>query len=272
VQFTQSGVGYDFVKTMHLQLAQGRDFSKDFATDSVGYLLNESATKIVGYKEPVGKPLTFWGKPGTIIGVLKDFHFNSLHTPINPLILRLGENLDWGSALVRTAPGKTKEALSGLEKICKSLNPKFPFTYQFSDEEYAKLYSSEQVVTRLANYFAFLAIFISCLGLLGLVIFSAEQRTKEFGIRKVLGARPATLFGLLSKEFLLLVLIAMVIASPLAWIAMNNWLQNYVYRISISWWMFAIAGLAALLIALLTVSFQAVKAAIANPVKSLRTE
>jgi putative ABC transport system permease protein len=272
IEFTQSAVGYDFTKTMHLQLAQGRDFSKDFATDSVGYLINESALKVIGYKDPVGKPLTFWQKPGTIIGVLKDFHFNSLHTPIHPLVLRLGEDIDWGNGLVKTVPGKTKEALVSLEKVCKALNPKFPFTYKFSDDEYAKLYKSEQVVNELANYFAFLGIFISCLGLLGLVIFTAEQRTKEFGIRKVLGASPAILFTLLSKEFLLLVLLAMVIASPIAWIAMHDWLQDYAYKIDISWWMFVIAGVAAILIALITVSFQAFKVAIVNPVKSLRTE
>jgi len=203
---------------------------------------------------------------------MKDFHFNSLHEPIRPLVLRLGENIEWGQALVKTQPGKTKEALASLEKVCKELNPKFPFTYKFSDEEYGKLYKSEQVVNQLANYFAFLGIFISCLGLLGLVIFTAEQRTKEFGIRKVLGASPVTLFALLSKEFLLLVLLAMVIASPLAWIAMNNWLQDYAYKVNISWWMFVVAGLSAILIALITVSFQAIKAAVANPVKSLRTE
>ena len=272
IDFTQSAVGYDFTKTMHLQLIQGRDFSKDFATDSAGYLINESALQIIGYKDPIGKPLTFWQKKGTIIGILKDFHFNSLHTQINPLILRLGENIEWGSALVRTEGRKTKQALASLEKVCKELNAKFPFTYKFSDDEYQKLYKSEQVVNQLANYFAFLAIFISCLGLLGLVMFAAEQRTKEFGIRKVLGASPMRLFNLLSREFLVLVLISMIIASPLAWIAMNNWLQNYVYRIDISWWMFVLAGSAALLIALITVSFQAIKAAIANPVKSLRTE
>ncbi len=272
IEFTQSAVGYDFTKTMHLQLAKGRDFSKDFATDSVGYLINEAALKKIGYKDPVGKPLTFWDKKGTIIGVLKDFHFNSMHEKINPMVLRLGENIEWGNALVRTEPGKTKEALASLEKVCNQLNPKFPFTYKFSDEEYAKLYKSETVVSQLANYFAFLAIFISCLGLLGLVMFTSEQRTKEFGIRKVLGASPVSLFSLLSKEFVLLVLIALIIASPLAWLAMNSWLKDYVYRIDISWWMFVIAGLLAILIALVTVSFQAIKAAIANPVKSLRTE
>ncbi len=272
IDFSYSAVGYDFTKTMHLQLAKGRDFSKDFPTDSVGYIINESALKIIGYKDPIGKPLTFWQKKGTIIGVLKDFHFNSLHTTIRPLVLRLGENIEWGAALVRTEPGKTKAALSNLEKVCKSLNPKFPFTYKFSDEEYAKLYKSEQVVGQLANYFAFLAIFISCLGLLGLVMFTSEQRTKEFGIRKVLGASPVTLFNLLSKEFLVLVLIAMVIAIPIGWIAMKSWLQDYAYRITISWWMFLIAGLFSMIIALLTVSFQAIKAAMVNPVKSLRTE
>jgi len=272
IDFTHSALGYDYMKTMHVQMVQGRDFSKDFATDSAGYILNESALKIIGYKDPVGKPITFWEKKGTIIGIVKDFHFNSLHSKIRPLVLRLGEDVGWGSALVRTAPGKTKEALASLEKICKTLNQKFPFTYKFSDEEYAKLYKSEQLVGQLANYFAFLAIFISCLGLLGLVLFTAEQRTKEFGIRKVLGASPGSLFYLLSKEFLQLVLVALIIASPLAWIAMNNWLQNYEYRIHISWWMFVIAGVLAILIALTTVSFQAIRAAVANPVKSLRTE
>ena len=272
IEFTQSAVGYDFVKTMHLKVVEGRDFSKDFPTDSVGYLLNESAAKIIGYKDPIGKPLTFWRKKGTIIGVLKDFHFNSAHTPINPIIFRMGEDMSWGSALVKTKPGKTKEALASLEKICKELNPKFPFTYKFSDEEYAKLYKSEEVISRLANSFAFLAIFISCLGLLGLAMFTAEQRTKEFGIRKVLGASPLVLFNLLSREFLVLVLIAMIVASPLAWIAMSSWLKNYIYHIDISWWMFAAAGLLSLVIALITVSFQATKAALANPVKSLRTE
>ncbi len=272
IDFAHAAVGYDFIKTMRLQVAQGRDFSKDFATDSVGYIINETALRIIGYEDPIGKPLTLWKVEGTIIGVLTDFHFNSLHTEINPLILRLGENADWGSALVRTEPGKTKEALESLKEICKELNPQFPFSYKFSDEEYQKFYTSEQVVSKLANYFALLAIFISSLGLLGLVMFAADQRTKEFGIRKVLGATPATLFNLLSKDFLLLVLIAMVIASPLAWIAMNNWLQDFVYRIHISWWMFGVAGVLAVLIALVTVSFQAIKAAIANPVKSLRTE
>jgi ABC-type antimicrobial peptide transport system permease subunit len=238
----------------------------------VGYILNETALKITSYKNPLGKPFTFWGKKGTIIGVLKDFHFNSVHTPINPLVLSLGENITWGEALIKTKAGQTKQALASLEKVCKELNPKFPFTYKFSDEEYQKLYASEQVVDQLSNWFSVLAIFISCLGLLGLVVFSAEQRTKEFGIRKVLGASPGILFSLLSREFLVLVLIALAIASPIAWLVMNKWLQDYQYRIDITWNIFVIAGLFALVIALLTVSFQAIKTSVANPVKSLRTE
>jgi putative ABC transport system permease protein len=272
VEFSHAAVGFDYVKTMHLQMVQGRDFSKDFASDSSGYVINESALKIMGYKDPIGKPFTQWRKLGKIIGVLKDFHFSSLHTKINPLVLRLDEHLDYGDALIRTAPGKTKEALASLEKLCKELNPKFPFTYKFSDEEYQKLYASEQVVSRLAGYFSFLGIFISCLGLLGLVLFTSEQRTTEFGIRKVLGASPASLFNLLSREFLLLVLIAILIASPLAWTAMNKWLEDYEYRITVSWWIFVTAGALAILIALITISFQAIKSARANPVTSLRSE
>jgi ABC-type antimicrobial peptide transport system permease subunit len=272
LSFSYAAVGYDFIKVLHLTLKGGRDFSREFGTDSVGYLINESALKLIGYKDPIGKPLTFWGKKGTIIGVLKDFHFNSLHEPINPLIVSLGENIHFGSMLVRTQPGRTKEALSSLETVSKSLNPKFPFTYKFSDEEYQNLYTSEQVVKQLSNYFAVLAIFISCLGLLGLVMYTAEQRTKEFGIRKVLGASPSALFGLLSKEFFGIVAIALIIASPVAWLAMNNWLQDYAYRIHISGWIFLIAGVTTLSIALITISFQSLKAALANPVKSLRTE
>lgn len=272
VEFTWSKVGYDFTKTLHAQIAEGRDFSKKFASDSAGYILNETGAKITGYKNPVGRPFTFRQKRGIIIGVVKDFHFSSLHETINPLVLSLGENTAEGAVLVRTEPGRTKEALASLDKIYKEINPQFPFTYQFSDEEYTKLYRNEQVAGKLSNYFAFLAIFIACLGLLGLVIFTAEQRTKEFGIRKVLGASPVSLIALLAKEFLVLVFIAMLIASPLAWLAMHNWLNDYAYKITMSWWMFGAAGGATIVIALITISFQAIKAAMANPVKNLRSE
>jgi len=182
------------------------------------------------------------------------------------------EDESFGNALVRIEPAKTQQALQSLDALSRQLNPKFPFTYQFLDEAYNSLYTSEQMINKLSGYFAFIAIFICCLGLLGLVMFTAEQRIKEIGIRKVLGANTASVFGLLSKDFLVLVFIAFVIASPLAWWAANNWLTGFAYRISISWWMFLLAGFLAMIIALATISVQAIKAAMANPVKSLRTE
>ncbi|MEO8111707.1 MAG: ABC transporter permease [Ginsengibacter sp.] len=271
VSFADGVVGYDFVKTMKLQLAAGRDFSKDYA-DSASYILNETAVNKIGYKDPIGKVITWSNRRGTIIGVLKDFHFSSMHAPIDPLIVKLDEKWPWGTILVRTKAGKTKDAIAGLQSICKTLNPKFPFTYQFSDLEFAKLYQSEQVVSRLSDYFAFLAILISCLGLFGLATFVAAQRTKEIGVRKVLGASVGNIVTMFSGNFLKLVGIAVLVAFPVAWWTMNKWLQNFAYKIEVGWWVFAIAGLATVFIALLTVSYQSIKAAMANPVKSLRTE
>jgi len=269
--FSDATVGYDFVKTMKLELKDGRDFSKEFA-DSSNYLVNETAAMKIGYQNPVGQPLSWGGNKGKIIGVLKDFHFNSMHEAIEPLVIRLSEKQKWGTILVRIEAGKTKQVIAGLEKICKDLNPEFTFSYQFSDQEFAKLYNSEQVVSRLSNYFAFLAIFISCMGLLGLAMFTAEQRLKEIGIRKVLGASAVSLFSLLSSEFLVLVAIALVIASPVAWYTTSKWLQSFAYSITVSWSIFAMSGGLIMLIALATVSFQSIKAALVNPVKSLRSE
>jgi hypothetical protein len=272
VSFADGVVGYDFAKTMKLQLKEGRDFSKDFPSDSVGYLLNETAVRKIGFQNPVGQTVVWGNHPGKVIGVLKDFHFNSMHQNIDPLIVRLDEKWPWGTILVRTKAGKTKEAIADLGRICKTLNPGFPFTYQFSDLEFNKLYRSEEIVSQLSNYFAVIAIFISCLGLFGLATFTAAQRRKEIGVRKVLGASMATIIMMLCNSFLRLVLISMLIAFPIAWFAMNNWLQNFAYKIRIDWWVFAIAGSATILIALLTVSYQSIKAAIANPVKTLRSE
>ena len=272
VPFSDAVVGYDFVKTMNLKLASGRDFSKSFGADSAAYIVNETALKIIGYKDPLGKSLAIHEKQGTIIGVLKDFHFASMHENIEPLVIRINENQKWGTILIRTDKGQTKTALMGLQNLCKEINPNFPFTYQFSDEEYGKLYNSEQVVSKLSDYFAFLAIFISCLGLFGLATFTAEQRTREIGVRKVLGASVESIFSLLSATFLKPVGIAMIIAFPVAWFVMTKWLQDFAYKISIEWWIFAIAGLLTVGIALLTVTFQSIKSALMNPVKSLRTE
>ena len=270
--FTTAEVGYEFAKTMKLQLVQGRDFLEKFAADSANYLVNVTALKQIGYKNPIGKPLSLWGVKGQIIGIVKDFHFSSLHDPINPLIIKLGEHDDWGYALIRAEAGKTKQAIAGLEAICKTLNPQFTFEYQFADKDYQSLYQSEQVIDKLADYFSFLAIFISCLGLLGLAIFTSEQRRKEIGIRKVVGASVTGIMTMLSKDILRLIIISSAIAAPVAWFVMSKWLQNYAYRVRISWWIFLLAGLVASLIALFTVSVQSIKAALANPVKSLRTE
>ncbi|WP_246859509.1 ABC transporter permease [Spirosoma sp. KCTC 42546] len=274
VRFTPVGVGYDFVKAMNIQLVEGRDFSKAFPTDSAAFLINEAALKVMGFKNPIGKTVTWGNGKGTIVGVLKDFHFQSLHTAIRPLIatLNTGKRRQGGNVIIRIEAGKTKETLAQLEVVCKKLNPKFPFTYSFTDQAYASQYKSEQIVSQLSNYFAFLAIFISCLGLFGLATFTAEQRTKEIGVRKVLGASVGSIVGLLSQDFLKPVAIAILIASPLAWWAMNQWLQGFAYKIDIEWWMFALAGMLSVLIALATVGFQSIKAALMNPVRSLRSE
>ncbi|AKD57626.1 ABC transporter permease [Spirosoma radiotolerans] len=271
IEITQTAAGYDLMKTLKVKLT-GRDFSPEFGTDTTNYLINEATAKRIGYKNPVGQPITMWGKPGKIIGVMQDFHFQSLHIPIAPLIIRLSTEPGSQNFLIRTQPGQTTQALASIESLWKQMNPKFPFAYRFADDEYQKLYKSETVVGSLANYFAFLAIFISCLGLFGLSAFTAEQRTKEIGVRKVLGASVSSIIGLLSKDFLKLVLLAIAIASPLAWYAMNEWLQGFAYKVALSWWVFALAGVLAIGIALLTISFQSIKAALMNPVKSLRSE
>lgn len=265
-------VNYDFVKTMGLQMATGRDFSKDYPTDKDGFLINETAAKDMNYKDPVGKYITVNGRCGQIIGVIKDFNFRSLHETIKPMVIAFGDREIYGSVLVRIEAGKIQQAMTNIEKLCHELNPQFPFTYSFVDEQYRQLYNSEQVVSKLSDAFAFLAIFISCLGLLGLVIFTAEQRTKEIGIRKVLGAGVGSIIRLMSADFLKLIFVAIVIASPVAWWAMHSWLNNYAYKIDITWWMFAAAGGLIVLIAAVTISFQSIKAAIANPVESLRAE
>ncbi|MPR31842.1 FtsX-like permease family protein [Cytophagaceae bacterium SJW1-29] len=272
VRFTPVGVGYDFVKAMDIKIREGRDFSKEYATDTTGFLINEAALKVIGYQQPIGKTLNWGSSKGTIIGVLKDFHFQSLHTAIRPMIAYLRTKERSGNVIVRIEAGRTSETVASLEAVCKKLNPKFPFTYSFTDQTYARQYKSEQIVSTLSNYFALLAIFISCLGLFGLSTFTAEQRTKEIGVRKVVGASVASIVSLLSQDFLKPVAVAIMIGSPVAWYVMNRWLQGFAYKIDMEWWMFALAGLLAVGIALLTVSFQSIRAALVNPVKSLRSE
>jgi hypothetical protein len=274
VRFIHEAIGPDFLNTMNIPLVAGRDFSPTYPTDSLGCILNETAVTLMGYKDPIGKPVYTGSITLHIVGVVKDFHFQSLHEKIKPLLLAMGtkRNPSLSTILVRTQPGKTALALAGLERLSKQLNPAFPFTYKFSDAEYALLYASEVVTGRLPVIFAVLAIFISCLGLLGFSLFNAEQRMREIGIRKVLGAGVPSLFGLLSKNFLQPIGLAFLIAVPFGWWAMHQWLEQFAYRTNISWWVFGLSGMIAISIALGTVCFQTIKAATANPINSLKTK
>jgi len=263
---------YDFFKTMKMELADGRVFSQAFATDSVNYIINEQAARAMGMDNPIGERLSFWDQEGEIIGVVKDFHMNSFYEPIEPTIIRFDPERTW-MLFVRTEAGKTQEALAGLEALYTTFNPDYPFDYHFLDENFEQTYRSEIVIGTLSNFFALLAVFIACLGLFGLASFTAEQRSKEIGIRKVLGASVSNLVVLLSREFITLVGVAFVLSIPIAYVAVNAFFLNkFTYRIEISWRIFLMAGLAALVIAGLTVSYQSVKAALANPVVALRME
>jgi putative ABC transport system permease protein len=269
-------IDYDYIKTLGMQIIKGRNFSKDFPTDSNAIIINETTEKILGYADPVGKKVytTIDNKgntmPLTIIGVVKNFNFESLHEDIGPLSFRLGGGDGLGVFKVHTS--NIQQLVAQIQNNWKTLAPGLPFSYRFLNESFNEMYRAEQRVGKIALIFSVLAIFIACLGLFGLATFIAEQRTKEIGIRKVLGASVQGIVQMLSKDFIKLVTIAFVFAAPLAWWAMHSWLRDFAYRIDIEWWMFAAAGLGALLIALITVSFQAIKAALTNPVKSLRTE
>jgi ABC-type antimicrobial peptide transport system permease subunit len=271
--FGTIAVTEDFGKTIGWQIKKGRDFSKDFATDSLGMILNESAESLVGMKvDIVGQTIDFNDKKYHVLGVIKDMIMESPYKPVKPTIFLYDRN--WANVITVAIKQGTpiKTALGKIETVFKKFNPSAPFDYTFNDEDYAKKFSDEQRIGKLATFFTVLAIFISCLGLFGLASFVAEQRKKEIGVRKVLGASTYNLWQMLSKEFALLVMISCFIAIPLAWYYLHQWLLKYEYRAPISLWIFIVSGIGALVITLITVSFQAVKAALANPVKSLRTE
>jgi ABC-type antimicrobial peptide transport system permease subunit len=273
VGFKPASVGFDFIKLMNMQVAEGRGFSREIASDSTdAFMVNEEAVKEMGMKNPIGKWISAWNKKGNIIGVLKDYHTQSLRDAIKPVIIDVKEYEYFGVIMIRTKAGETKQAIASLSKLYKEINPNYAFAYQFVDEEYQKLYTSEITISRLSVLFATLAILISCLGLLGLAMFSAEQRVKEIGVRKVLGASVSQIVSLFSFEFVKLVVIAFVIAAPIAWYSMNHWLQDFAYKVDVSWWVFVLAAGISIFIALLTISYQAIKSAMANPVKSLRSE
>ena len=268
-------VDYDYLKTMGMSMAKGRAFSKEFGSDSSAIIINETAAKILGTDDPVGKYIYRTDNDGQtlkfqVIGVVKNFNFESLKQSIGPLAFFLNEGYGLASFKVKTTD--LTSLVKSIENKWKAMAPGMPFSYRFLDESFDEMYRDEQRVGKIALTFAILAILIACLGLFGLAAFVAEQRTKEIGIRKVLGASVNGLVALLSKDFVKLVVIAFVIAAPVAWYSMNKWLQDFEYRIEVNWAVFAIAALIALFIAVATISFQAVKAALANPVKNLRTE
>ncbi|HVY73191.1 MAG TPA: ABC transporter permease [Puia sp.] len=270
--FGTVGVTQDYGKTLRWKVLEGRDFSRDFAADSSSMILNETGVKLTGLKNIVGKVIKWDSTPYTVVGVVKDMIMESPYEPVKPTIWVMKPG--WASVItIRIRPSMPMQtALAKIEPVFKRYDPGAPFQYQFTDEQYAKKFSDEKRIGNLATFFAILAVFISCLGLFGLASFVAEQRTKEIGVRKVLGASVFNLWQMLSKDFVNLVIISCAIAIPIAWYILHQWLQKYPYRTEISWWIFILAGLGAMIITLMTVSYQAVRAALMNPVRSLRTE
>jgi putative ABC transport system permease protein len=278
---TQLMVDEDYITTLGLKLLAGRNFSKDIGGDVNAYIINETAVRELGLgsaEEAIGKTLSWptWRKPdslktGPVIGVVKDFHYKSLHEKVEPAALQIYPQA-YSKVAVKINGSKIETTIAEIKNIWSRYSPDYPIEYNFLDESFGKMYKGEDKLKTLLTLFTAITIFVSCLGLLGLAATAAERRKKELGVRKVLGATVKGLVVLLSKDFVKLVLISLLLASPVAWYFMNQWLDNFPYRITISWWMFAVAGALAVVLALLTVSFQTVKAALSNPVKNLRTE
>lgn len=266
-------VDYDYLKTMGIQLLSGRDFSRSYGMDTAGVLINETMAKQLGEKDPLTAVLDLDGAKLQVLGVVKDFHFKSLHRELAPLTMVVRPN-NWPVSyiFIRVQPDNLPASMEVIKKAWKEVNPKESFLASFLDENTDRTYNKETRLSKIFMSGAILAILISCMGLFAIALLAIIQRTKEIGIRKVLGASVPHIVGLVSKDFLLLVLIAIVIASPIAWYVMHNWLQSFYYRIGIAWWVFALAGVIALLIAFITLSLQSVKAAMRNPVSSLRSE
>ena len=269
--FTGMVGSMDFIKTYGAKLLMGRDLIHN-NPDNIEYVINESAMKQMKMENPLGQPLSFWGNSGTIVGVVKDFHFSSLKESIFPLIIRSEGYSEFNTAFIKYNADNIQQTLASLESLHAALNPAFPFEYKFMDSEYNKLYKSESTFYKLSTFFSILAILISCLGLFGLVMFTAEQRTKEIGIRKVVGASVLVITSLITRDFMKLILLGIAIGVPTAWYFMNKWLINYEYRIDMPWWAFVTAGSLIIGIALVTISYESIKVALVNPIKSLRTE
>ena len=272
VKMVMTSVDYGYMETLELKMAQGRFFSKEFSTDaSDAYVVNQAAVRAMEMVDPIGKELRVWDLSKRIIGVVDDYHFESLHNKIIPMAMRIDPNW-YNQACVRISPHRVPDTLAFLENKWKEIYPEYPFEYRFLDDTIANQYRSEQAIGKIVTVFTILALFISCLGIFGLSSYTAEQRTKEIGIRKVLGATVSSIIKHISKEFVLLVVISNVIIWPLAYFALSRWLQTFAYRITIGWWPFVLTGIAVLVVSLLTVSWQIIRAATANPVDSLRYE
>ncbi|MEZ5027714.1 MAG: FtsX-like permease family protein [Ferruginibacter sp.] len=276
INFDYETIDDSFLPVLKIPLALGRNFSSEFPADSANSILvNETFVKKAGWKNPIGQTVNFWynnNKIYTVIGVVKDYHFESLNKKIGPQLFTMKPENPYGMVFIKIKPNTASVSLMAIQKSFKQLFPLNPYSYVFMNEKNRKAYEAEAKWKQIMLFGALLTIFISCIGLFGLSVLSAEKRTKEIGIRKVLGASVNGVVTILSKDFLKLVFISLVIAIPAAWLASNKWLENYPYRISLSWSLFALGALLVILIALITVSFQAIKAAVANPVKSLRTE
>lgn len=271
IRFENIEVNYGIIETLGIEMKSGLPFSMDFGTDRDQLIFNEAAIEVMGLKDPVGQTVRLWGEEKRIKGVVKNFHFESLHETVKPLFLQVNPERTM-KIMVKIEAGKEKETLSILQNFYKDFNPGYAFEYAFLDQDYQAQYTAEVRIAQLSRYFAGLAIMISCLGLFGLAAFTAERRIKEIGIRKVLGASEWKIMELLSGDFAKMVLVAIVIALPLSYFLIANWLENFAYKIDLEWWYFIGAGILTMMIALLTVSFQSVKAALANPVESLRSE
>jgi len=270
VMLSPMNVNKNFIPFFKMQLTEGSNFT-GAVVDSMHFILNETAVKTMRIKDPVGKRLRLWKTEGTIIGVVKDFHFASMRTRIKPAVF-YSQSLAHGNIYIKTTGRDAPKAIAAAENEWKQYNAEYPFKYDFLDDSFKRLYESEQRTGLLFNIFAGMAIFISCLGLFGLAAYTAQVRTKEIGVRKVLGAHTTGIIRLLAKDFIKLVFIAILIATPIAWYAMHKWLQDFAYKTEMNWTIFLTAGLLVIIIALITISFHSIKAAIANPVKSLRTE
>lgn len=274
IYFEGFGGGYDFIETMGMKMAEGRSFSKNYGDESRNIIINEEAARIMGFKNPIGKNVTLFGNPRQIIGVVKDFHFESLRETVKPVYMDLikQDSSPWNKLMIRVQAGREAETVERIRNLYEQYNPGFPFEFHFVDELYDRQYASEWRVGILSKYFAGLAILISCLGLFGLTAFTAQKRQKEIGIRKVIGATVPNIAFMLSRDLFRQVLVAILIAVPISWWVMNQWLNGFAYRIPMGVGVFLIAGLSVITITLLTISFQAIKAAFKNPVTSLRAE